>query len=153
MDGKNDTYTTSVNVGRYLPEGVRLADSSFDGNVAVTVNIEKTVEQIINVPVENLKFINLPAGKTAEINIGGADIKEEGGKHYLMFKGIGVSGAFDDIEGNDITGYVNVQAYMDELGVSELGDGNYSMGILFILPDGIQTYDDYQVGVTISDKK
>ena len=42
---------------------------------------------------------------------------------------------------------------MDELGVSELGDGNYSMGILFILPDGIQTYDDYQVGVTISDKK
>lgn len=120
MDGKNDTYTTSVNVGRYLPEGVRLADSSFDGNVAVTVNIEKTVEQIINVPVENLKFINLPAGKSAEINLGGADIKEEGGKHYLMFKGIGVSGAFDDIEGNDITGYVNVQAYMDELGVSEL---------------------------------
>ncbi|MCQ2542198.1 MAG: CdaR family protein [Lachnospiraceae bacterium] len=153
VDGKNDTYTTSVNVGRYLPEGVRLADSSFDGNVAVTVNIEKTVEQIINVPVENLKFINLPAGKSAEINLGGADIKEEGGKHYLMFKGIGVSGAFDDIEGNDITGYVNVQAYMDELGVSELGDGNYSMGILFILPDGIQTYDDYQVGVTISDKK
>lgn len=153
VDGKTDTYTTSVNIGRYLPDGVRLADSSFDGNVAVKVYIEKTVEQTINVPIENLKFINLPTGKTAEINISSADITEEGGKHFLMFKGIGVSGAFDDIEGNDITGYVNVQAFMDESGVAELGDGNYSMGILFILPDGIQTYDDYEISVTISDKK
>lgn len=153
VDGKTDTYTTVVNINRYLPDGVRLADSNFDGDVAVTVNIEKTVERTINVPIANLKFINVPDSVNAEIDGLSDDIASDGESLYLRFKAFGVSDSFEDISGDDITGYINVQGYMDEQNMGSIMAGTYSMEIIFILPDGIQTYDGYRIGVKISDRE
>ena len=153
VDGKTDTYTTVVNINRYLPDGVRLADSNFDGDVAVTVNIEKTVERTINVPIANLKFINVPDSVNAEIDGLSDDIASDGESLYLRFKAFGVSNSFEDISGDDITGYINVQGYMDEQNMGSIMAGTYSMEIIFILPDGIQTYDGYRIGVKISDRE
>lgn len=152
VDGKTETYTTVVNIGRYLPDGVRLADKNFDGEAAVTVTIESTVERIINVPISNLKFINVPDEMSASVDGLGEDMVVEGDNVYLKFKAIGVSGAFDDITGDDITGYINVQGYMDGVGLTTIPAGSYSMEVVFILPDGIQTYDGYEVGVQISER-
>lgn len=153
VDGKTDTYTTVVNINRYLPDGVRLADSNFDGDVAVTVNIEKTVERTINVPIANLKFINVPDSVNAEIDGLSDDIASDGESLYLRFKAFGVSDSFEDISGDDITGYINVQGYMDEQNMGSIMAGTYSMEMIFILPDGIQTYDGYRIGVKISDRE
>lgn len=152
VDGKTETYTTVVNISRYLPEGVRLADKNFDGNAAVTVNIESTIEKAINVPISNLKFINVPDEVLASVDGTGEDMVAEGDNVYLKFKAIGVSGAFEDITGADITGYINVQGYMDGAGMTTLPAGSYQMEVVFILPDGIQTYDGYVVGVQITDR-
>lgn len=152
VDGKTETYTTVVNIGRYLPEGVRLADKNFDGNAAVTVNIESTVEKVINVPISNLKFINVPDDKSAVVSAVGEDMVVDGDSAYLKFKAFGVNGSFDDITGNDITGYINVQGYMDGNGLSNIDPGSYMMEVIFILPDGIQTYDGYEVGVEITNR-
>ena len=41
VDGMNEPYTEVVDLSKYLPDGVRFADSEFDGMVAVNVDIEK----------------------------------------------------------------------------------------------------------------
>lgn len=56
-----------VNVKDYLPSGVELADSSFNGNVSVTVDIERTIDRHILLHTEDIVWENVPEGYTVEL--------------------------------------------------------------------------------------
>ena len=44
ITGLTSDLTKTVNIADFLPDGVRLADSSFDGRVTVFIGIRKTAE-------------------------------------------------------------------------------------------------------------
>ena len=46
VDGKDESYTTVVDLTKCLPDGVIFADENFDGKVVVSVDIEKTITDI-----------------------------------------------------------------------------------------------------------
>lgn len=151
IEGKTESYSVPVNLGYYMPDGVRIADSGFDGYATVTVNIEKTVEKTIDVPIESVKFVGVPDGKSVSLNLAAPQIKHEGDKYFLEVQAYGVSGAFEDIDGSEVSGQVNIQSFMTENGLTDLSEGTYTMDATFIMPGNIQAYDDYKISIVITD--
>jgi len=155
VDGKNSTYTTTIDISRYLPDGVIFADDSFDGKVAVTINVEKTVTRYFNVPVNNISIVganNITASlytDSEDVLAGGTDVSAD--TATISIVAVGVSDDFTGITGSTIEGYIDIDAYMQSMDVASLADGIYTMEVTFDLPEGITLSDTYYVDVKIGD--
>ena len=155
VDGKNSTYTTTIDISRYLPDGVIFADDSFDGKVAVTINVEKTVTRYFNVPVNNISIVganNITASlytDSEDVLAGGTDVSAD--TATISIVAVGVSDDFTGITGSTIEGYIDIDAYMQSMDVASLADGIYTMEVTFDLPEGITLSDTYYVDVKIGE--
>lgn len=155
VDGKNSTYTTTIDISRYLPDGVIFADDSFDGKVAVTINVEKTVTRYFNVPVNNISIVganNIKASlytDSEDVLAGGTDVSAD--TATISIVAVGVSDDFTGITGSTIEGYIDIDAYMQSMDVASLADGIYTMEVTFDLPEGITLSDTYYVDVKIGE--
>ena len=67
ITGQTGDMMTLVDITKYLPSGVSLADSGFSGNVSVTAYIEKTVDRRISMNVNSIQWTNVPEGYTVEL--------------------------------------------------------------------------------------
>lgn len=67
ITGQSGNMYTMVDISDYLPGNVLLADNTFDGNVAVTVYIEPTVEKAITLDVDDIELVNIPEDYKIEI--------------------------------------------------------------------------------------
>lgn len=65
--GATEDVRKIVNINNYLPEGIRLAEDDFDGNVEVYAQIEQLMSIEVEVPVENISIINVPEGYKAQL--------------------------------------------------------------------------------------
>ncbi|MBP5385546.1 MAG: hypothetical protein J6Y57_11340, partial [Lachnospiraceae bacterium] len=68
--GATEDVRQIVNINNYLPEGIRLAEDDFDGNVEVYAQIEQLMSIEVEVPVENISIINVPEGYKIRYNLG-----------------------------------------------------------------------------------
>lgn len=57
----------SIDISSYLPEGIKLADSKYDGIVKVTAYVEKMQSTFVSVPIDNISIINVPEGYSAHL--------------------------------------------------------------------------------------
>lgn len=71
IDGITEDTQINVDVTKYLPENIRLADEK-DASVAVQVTLEKKQGKTIRIPVEDIELLNEPRG----LNVGFGDIEE-----------------------------------------------------------------------------
>jgi len=67
ITGQTADMMTLVDITKYLPTGVSLADSSFSGNVSVTAVIQKTVDRRIVMTVDRIQWSNVPQDYTVEL--------------------------------------------------------------------------------------
>ena len=137
IDGKNSTLKTVIDIKKYLPEGIRIAEE-FDGNVAVRVDIEKRIDKVLNVPMHNISIVNLPDGYSASIR-GNVENVSEGENNTIMLKvpTSGVADSYFDVNGDGIFGTIDVGAYLEKAGKSAADQTNYQMEITYLLPIGI----------------
>lgn len=147
VDGLSDDMTTVVNIRKYLPNGVQLAETSFDGNVSVTVGIEPLVTKEYDIPVKNFAVGNAPDGY--EVYIREFENKEI--KDYT----ISVSGVEDDIrkiKENDVIGVVDMQNIAETQGITEWTAGSYVGEITFNLSEGVILKAPYSLTVVLVDQ-
>ena len=67
ITGATDDVTKTVDITQYLPDGVTLADSSFDGKVTVTIGIDPAAATAVTATIDDLTLANVPTGYSAEI--------------------------------------------------------------------------------------
>ncbi|MGN1022511.1 MAG: YbbR-like domain-containing protein [Lachnospiraceae bacterium] len=67
ISGRTETFTTTVDITPYLPDGTSFADADFDGNVTVTIGIEAGENVQVSEDLSDITLANVPEGYEAQI--------------------------------------------------------------------------------------
>ena len=143
VDGRTENLTTIVNIKKYLPSNVQFADSSFGGNVNVTVGIEQLVTKELEIPARNFA-----AGYGPE------DLKltlrEVNSQEYYTIRISGTKTAVDSVDAESVMGVVDMNVLLEKLGITEWAAGIYQGEISFInLPDNVMLDHPYLMTVML----
>ena len=131
IEGASSDVSVQVPIEDYLPEGIVLS-SGDEGTIAmVHVGISELEEKIIEVPVANIKAINVPEGMQA--TIGGL-----GDVVAIHVKGLG--SVYEQLTPELITGIVDVSLLRAEDG--SIGADIYDVPVEFVFPEGIYGGDN-----------
>jgi YbbR domain-containing protein len=140
-DKTSDT-TTIVNIAKYLPTGIQFADSSFNGNVSVTIGIEPIITKELRIPARNFAAGNIPEGFEVTLK----EVDE--GEPYVV-KISGTQEAVNAVTANSVIGVVDMDMMAAELGVEEWVSGSYIGKITFNLADNVTLDSNYSMTVIL----
>lgn len=130
ITGESSDMTDIIDLRDYLPDNIILADKDFNGMITATVYIDPIVERVLEIPVENMSIINLPEGWKAE--------PDEKVEQYRM-EVSGLAEYINPLRSAEVRGVVDIAAWMDEEGLTELAPGNYYVPVKFELGNDVKT--------------
>lgn len=137
-----ESTTTIVNVKKYLPSGVQFADSSFSGNVSVTIEIEKLVTKELEIPARNFAAGYKPEGFQITL-------KELVDKDSYVIRISGTQAAVDVVNAEEIIGVIDMNLMLENLGLQQWDVGSYQGDITFNLPDNVTLAEPYKMTVEV----
>ena len=124
-EAREDT-TMTVDVCDYLPENVLLADKSTTLPVNVTIGVERETTIGYTLRAEDVQIANIPEGLNCEL---------EGLEEEYTVSVTGIRSVMNGISAKDLTGVLDVTAWMQEQGLRELQPGSYSVTLLYNIPE------------------
>ncbi len=108
--GANKDVVVTINLEKYLPKGVRFANSEFDGNAVVTAYVGQLERKDIDIPTTNIVIENVPEGYTAVL----VDI---GGTKRIGVQGLGET--FNQLDGTAVTGVIDASKLVPRAAVDD----------------------------------
>lgn len=138
IDGATGNVEEIVNIKDFLPDNIKFADKTFNGKIAATVYVEPIVSEEIEIPVENITFINMPEGFDYEWS--------EGVENYSLTI-FGLWEYINSVQEGTITGYIDVAAFMREANMKEMVQGVHIVPVTFRLPENVSA--DEQLSASI----
>ncbi len=139
ISGKTGEVTAVINLKSYLPEGIRLADSEFNGKISVVIPIEEEQRKELNLAENHIQVINVPEGFTAEF--------EEDSDLTLEIAGLQAD--VSELLTGEITGVIDFGAYMQKKNISLLEPGSYTVEVSFDLGENITIVEPLKVRLII----
>lgn len=132
ITGATGNVVNTINIKDYLKDNVRLADSSFNGRVTVTVYVEPIVDRTIVLSEDDFEFVNVPDGYDLEL------VEPDGG-YKLTVSGLekDVSAVPEEL----IRGQVDIAAWLAEEDIDEPEERDYRIPVIITLPDDIPLED------------
>ena len=100
IDGITEDTQINVDVTKYLPENIRLADEK-DASVAVQITLEKKQGKTVRIPVSDIDVLNMPQG----FNISFGDLDE------VEFVIMGTSAQLAELGEDDISVSLDLEDY------------------------------------------
>lgn len=122
ITGENADMVNIINIREYLPSGVRLADSGFNGRVTATVYIEPEFSKVFEVRESNITVTNVPEGLEAVM-------PQQEEPYELSISGL--EETITAIGQSAVRGTIDVAAWMEENGLTELGARTYTIPVAF----------------------
>lgn len=141
VNGFSNDMVEVIELKRFLPDNVSLAESDFNGKVSVTVHIEKEISSAIRINADEIAITGLSADMAGEI------VEPAGG---IRLNVTGLSKNLEELENAQISASVDVAEYMAGNALTELPPGEYDMSLKLSLPDGIRQ-EEMLVRVLIGD--
>ncbi len=142
--GLSRNLTATVELKKYLPEGITIAENDFDGKVDVTVNIQKEITSEVTVVPGDIIVSGVPEGLVCELG----EIEEE----ELVLKVKGLPTAMEGLEDAVIIAQVDVAAYMEKHSLQELAIGEHMMNLQLVLPEGIYQSEELPLTVVVQNE-
>lgn len=130
LTGATEDVVELIDIRGYLPDGVSLTGTSedgFNGRVAVTVQVEPLVEQSGEMEQNRIQLLNVPDGYQVTL-----DPQEP-----VSIRLRGLQEDLDQINISELTGTIDVAAWMQENGLTELAEGDATMEVRVALPDSV----------------
>jgi len=115
-----------VNLRNFLPDSVSFVDNT-NTNAAVTVKIVPAETKEIDISTDDISITNVPDGFSATIAV------DDGSSVELS----GVGKSLDSLTVNSIKPVVDVGAWMDEEGITEVQEGFYTSSLSYTLPSDV----------------
>lgn len=141
---RTESMTTIINIKKYLPSGTQFADSSFSGNVSVTVGIEQLVTKELEIPARNFAAGNKPDNFKITL-------KEVADREHYTIRITGTRDAVDAVRADEVIGVIDMDMLLDSLALEEWKAGSYSGEITFNLPDNVTLAENYHMTVELID--
>lgn len=144
LNGATGNVTTEIELKRYLPDNVVLADSRFDGVATVTAVVEQETVRTIEVPIDRITLTNIPEGYEARFR---------GIEDYVLVKFAGLAVHLNKLDANALHGTIDVGAYLEqtELGAEIMGGSYYPMAS-FELPEYVYVKDGGTVHIVLEEE-
>lgn len=136
-DAKESVVKT-VDIRDYLPTGVSLAESSFDGMVKVTAEVAAIRRKTIPMDSGNIQLLNVPDGWVAEA--------VEGQRLLLVVRGLQEN--LNAVDAASVTPHVDMAALADADG--NFTAGEYGVTVKFVLPGTVQQVEDVTLKVRLT---
>jgi len=144
VDGLNAPLNVTLDITKWLPDGIILADDAYDGKVVVTAQIEELTVKTVELSKSRISIQNVPDGFEAAFG---------SSSDTLSFDVMGLGADMDNLAEEGISGQVDVKAYMDENDITELKSVSYMMPVTLQLPDGITQRIPVNVNIRIQEKE
>lgn len=128
IDGAAGNVEEIINIKDYLPDNIKFADKTFNGKITATVYVEPVVSEEIEIPVENIVFINMPKDFDFEW--------PEDVENYSLTI-FGLWEYINSVQEETITGYIDVAAFMEEANMVEMVQGVHIVPVTFKLPENV----------------
>lgn len=151
VENRTENLTTVINVRKYLPTGVQFADSSFSGNVSVTVGIEQLVTKELRIPAKNFAAGFTPGKQPENLKV---TLREVENQEYYTIHISGTKAAVDAVNAESVIGMVDMNMLLERLGLTEWVPGVYQGEITFyqgevLLPDNVTLQQPYHMTVVL----
>ncbi len=150
VSGRTENLTTIVNTKKYLPSGVQFADSSFGGNVNVTVAIEQLVTRELEIPARNFAAGFVTGNRPDNLKLTLREVEDEA---YYTIQISGTKAAVDSVNPEEVIGVIDMDALLEKLGLIEWTAGVYQGEITFRLPDTVTLQEPYQMTVLLEENE
>lgn len=153
ISGRDKSLNATLNLKDYLPDGVRMiniGDEEFDGRVNVKIDIEELIERTFAIPIGNLRVENVPRDYKAEVLLETNGTDSDPAKTNLEITVSGIADSYTNVVPKELHGSIDVAAYMEKAGISELQDGVFRMEVQMELPEGLSTTGKYYADVRIT---
>ena len=142
ISGRTDTLISTINIRTMLKNyNLRLADSSFDGNITVTAFIEKKAEKVCRIDPEDITVTGLPQGYSIQF-------PEEGAACELRIQGL--NAVVSKLQRDGVEAYLDVAAWMEQQKLTELTSGQYQIPVTVNLPANVEVLSEAVTTVTIT---
>lgn len=138
ITGATDDVAKAVDLAMYLPDGVVLVGDQFNGMVTVVAGIEEIGRKTFPVPTDAITVKNVPDGMSASLSTGNIYVSLEGRQADL-----------DALNADDITGSIDVKAWMAANEMDELTDMYYELPVKIDAPDKTEAYGEVVVGLFV----
>ncbi len=126
IDGITEDTQINVDVTKYLPENIRLADEK-DASVAVEVTLEKKQGKTVRIPVEDIELENVPRGLEVDFD----KLKE------VEIIVMGTSAELTELDENEVSVSMNLEGYSRA--------GTYTKALDVEVPDVYSLMQETQV--------
>ncbi len=142
VEDATEDVVFEVDLDDYLPASIVRADQDGNGVITVTQPVEAVYSTEISIGVDQITITNVPDGY-------GAQISEE-----ILFAAVTVEGleeTVDTVHSSDIAGVIDVEAWMEDEGLTRLVDGEvYEIPVTYsISVDGLRISSGDSVAVLI----
>lgn len=144
VEDAQEPVTVVLNIKKYLPSNVQFADSNFSGNVSVTVGIEQLVTKELRIPAKNFAA----GSKPEQFNL---TLQEVEYQQYYSINILGTRAAVDAVNAENTIGVIDMNALLENLGISEWSAGVYQGEIVFSLPDNVTLQQPYQMTIVLEE--
>lgn len=128
VDGADKNLEVEVDLSRYLPDGIVLADEENDRMVSVSVPIEEIVTKDFEIQTSAVKMLQLDESFDAEI-IDSDDI--------ITIRAEGFASQVNAMQAKNVKLSVDWEAYMTANGIEKLKDARYRVPLTVEVPEGI----------------
>ncbi len=145
-----ESVTKTIDIRNYLPEGVSLADSSFNGQVQMTAVVEPIAAKTVEISLSDVTLNNIPDGYTAQIaSVSDEEDTEESADTKLKVSLQGLSEELDQISsGKALKPSVDVSSLISS-SIAADKSGNYTATVGFTLTEHVKTTGSLQVRVRL----
>lgn len=133
-EDKKENFTVVLDLTKYLPDNVRLADEEFDGKVTVTVGIAPMETRSVAVPRSRFLITGLNDEKQRAVLADTDDTIE------VTFKGMPAD--LEKLETDELIGTAAIEDYMQKRNITTIKEGVYDIPVSFELPGGVFMADE-----------
>lgn len=145
VTGLTEDRSFFVNLKDCLPGNVRLAESDSNGKISVDVTIGQVRERNLEVPIENITFLNLPEGYTI------SPVRdEEGQMDPIPISVKGLRENVNALRANGVQGTVDISEWMQSQGINTLLPGIYAIPTSFEVGEYMTVTESGTVRVEIT---
>lgn len=144
VTGFTGNLNASVDVSKYLPNGVTLADDDYNGMASVVVYVEAIATKTLDVDIGHVGLKNQVEGFNIEVD------DSEYNTVSLTLQGL--KATLDTLDESDLNGTVDVEKVIQNNNLDHLSEGTYSAAVDWVLPDGVTVKTPVEVYVKVEKK-
>lgn len=143
ITGATEDVVTVIDINKYLPNSVELADEEFDGNVTVTTYVEQEMVRTITIAEQDIVVENLPEGYEAVVSA----YEEE---FPVQIRGLAAD--VNAVNSNQIRPIVDIDSQIESGAIEEVQEGYYDVRLSLELPEGVELRENITVRLNIREK-